>query len=65
MKFVDQIATDIALILRDRYLSGSLVSSVAKVETTTGSQKLVVSFDDGQRINIVVTPAREARERLP
>lgn len=58
MRFVDQIATDVAVILRDRYLNGSLVASVAKGETTTGSQKLVVTFDDGQRINITITPTR-------
>jgi hypothetical protein len=64
MKFVDQIATDIAEILRNRYLSGALVSSVSKGETTTGSQKLVVAFEDGQRISIVVTPTRETRRSL-
>lgn len=64
MRFVDQIATDIAEVLRDRYLSGALVSSVAKGETTTGSQKLIVTLDDGQRIDITVTPARETRLAL-
>lgn len=58
MKFVEQITSDIAEVLRDRYLSGAFVASVAKGETSTGSQKLLVTFDDGQRVNITVTPAR-------